>query len=109
IHDGGVELHATVTDAHPHHYWLQIKRNGSVVNIPGVTGTQSVTESFSNKLLTTLTTEGSYEVTLAARDAAGGGPDTGNRSDDVIVKFVIDKSAPTIDISNLTVSGDGKL
>lgn len=105
LHNAPVELRATVEDAHPHHYWLQIKKNGSVVSTPGVTGTRNDTTSFTNKLLTTLTDEGEYEVTLAARDAVGGGSSTGNRSGNVVINFTIDTTAP--DVSSVKVMQDG--
>src|SRR5690606_34903388 len=70
--NGNVELRATVEDDNLHHYWLNIKKNGSNYNISGVTGTKNTNTSFTDKLLTTLTEEGKYKITLAARDSAGG-------------------------------------
>ncbi len=105
LHNGPVELRGTVEDANPHHYWLQIKKDGSVMSIPGVTGTRNDTTSFTDKLLTTLTEEGDYEVTLAARDAVGGGSSTGNRSGNEVINFTIDTTAPVI--NSVKVMQDG--
>lgn len=88
-------LKITVTDENPRHYWLEIKKDGAVMHVPGVTGVRHETTSFTDKPATTLTAEGSYVITLAARDAVGGGSDTGNRSGGVVKKFVIDKTAPS--------------
>lgn len=107
INNGPVELRATVTDAHPHHYWLQIKKNGSVMNIPGVTGTKNTTVSFTDKLLTTLSDDGTYEITLAARDAVGGGSSTGNRSADVVINFVVDTTVPSSTITTFGLADGG--
>lgn len=109
LHNSDVKLRATVTDDNPHHYWLQVKRNGSPVNISGVTGTRSATESFTDKLLTTFSDEGTYEITLAARDAADSGTSTGNRSRNIVITFTIDKTNPEIAVNNLAVSNDKKL
>ncbi|HRQ06923.1 MAG TPA: hypothetical protein PK000_02090, partial [Candidatus Saccharibacteria bacterium] len=86
-----VQVRGSVTDPHLRHYWLNIKKDG--VNIVNSTVLSS---SFTNKLLATLTQEGNYVVTLAARDSAGGGSSTGNRSDDVVKAFTIDKTAPNV-------------
>ncbi|MFA5392634.1 MAG: hypothetical protein WC306_03085 [Candidatus Paceibacterota bacterium] len=91
-----VEVRGTVTDANPHHYWLRIKKNGLIIfsktiNEPG---------SFTDSVLYTLTQDGDYEVTLAARDATGGEDNTGNRSQDKTVMLTIDKTEP---IPTLTV------
>ncbi len=93
---GPVEVRGTVTDAHPHHYWLQIKKNGSVISSSVV----NESNSFTDRLLKTLTDEGEYEVTLAARDAAGGTSSSGNRSADVVKSFTIDNTAPVVEISS---------
>ncbi len=86
-----VEVLGTVTDDNLRHYWVQVKRNGSVVYSKTVLST-----GISNALLYTATLEGDYVVTLAARDTAGGGANTGNRSGDITKLFTIDKEAPTI-------------
>lgn len=86
-----VEVRGTVTDLHPRHYWLHITKNGSpIVNTTVISG------SFTDQLLYTLTEDGDYVVTLAARDAVGGGSSTGNRSADVVKTFTIDKTAPSV-------------
>ncbi len=100
-----VPLRITANDDHLRHYFLEIKRNGSIVNIPGVTGTQLNGVGFTDKLVATLTEEGSYQVKLAARDTAGGGSATGNRSADVVKTFTIDKSVAKP--VNLAWLGDG--
>lgn len=47
-------------------------------------------------MLATLSDDGEYEVTLAARDAVGGTASSGNRSGDVVVSFTIDNTAPAV-------------
>ena len=93
---GEVEIRGTVTDKHPHHYWLQIKKNGTVIS----SKTVNESDSFTNRPLATLTDDGDYEVTLAARDATGGTSKSGNRSADVIKSFTIDNTAPNIPTPN---------
>lgn len=103
---GSVDIKGTVTDDNPHHYWLQVKKDGVALNIKDVTGTRSMPESFSNERLTTLTEDGAYEVTLAARDSAGGESNTGNRSGNVTVKFTIDTKSPTAAFSFSNSNGN---
>lgn len=90
---GPVDVSGTVTDSHPHHYWVQVKKNGSVVS--SETGTTNDSNNFSG-VLRTLNGDGVYEVTLAARDAAGGTATSGNRSGDVAITFTIDNTGPAI-------------
>lgn len=94
---GTVEVRGTVTDDHPHHYWLYITRNGSQI----VNKTVNQSDSFTNELLYTLTQDGDYEVTLAARDAAGGTSSSGNRSANVTKTFTIDNTAPDFSLSGI--------
>jgi len=86
-----VEVLGTVTDANLRHYWVQVKRNGLVVFSNTVLST-----GISNAPLYAATLDGDYTVTLAARDTAGGGSITGNRSIDVVKSFTIDKTLPTV-------------
>jgi len=88
--NGFVEVRGTVTDSNPHHYWLQIKKNGTVIS----SKTVNESNSFVDRLFTTLTDDGDYEVTLAARDAVGGTASSGNRSANVVKSFIIDNTAP---------------
>ncbi|MDA3815101.1 MAG: Ig-like domain repeat protein, partial [Patescibacteria group bacterium] len=89
---GSVEVRGTVTDDHPHHYWLQIKKNGTVIS----SNTVNESNSFDDRLFATLTDDGDYEITLAARDAVGGTANSGNRSADVVKTFTIDNTPPNI-------------
>jgi len=95
---GPVDVKGSVNDANPHHYWVQIKKDGTVI----YSQTTNDSTSFSDKVLRTLTDEGVYEVTLAARDAAGGTSTSGNRSANVVVTFTIDNTAPVAAIDAYT-------
>lgn len=89
LFNSDVQVKGTVTDLNLRHYWLNIKKDGvTIIN------STVLSSSFTNKLLATLTQDGDYVVTLAARDLAGGGSSTGNRSGDVVKEFTIDKTAP---------------
>lgn len=99
---GPVEVRGSVTDANPHHYWLQIKKDNVVI----YDQTTNESSSFTDRLLRTLTDEGSYQVRFAARDAAGGTASSGNRSGDVVVNFTIDSTAPEVTIDDATVTID---
>lgn len=63
---GTIEIHGSVTDANPHHYWISFPGYSQVVND---------TNSFTNQLLatwdTTFVADGTYLIKLEARDAAG--------------------------------------
>lgn len=85
-----VIVRGTVTDANPHHYWLHITKNGSDF----LDRTVNMSSSFTDQEFYTLTEDGNYVITLAARDAAGGTSSSGNRSGDVTKTFTIDKTAP---------------
>lgn len=98
VFNGSVEVRGSMHDANPRHYWLNITRNGATIVSRTV-----LSGNFTNALLETLTQDGVYKVTFAARDAVGGGADTGNRSADVVVNFTIDTTAP--DAPVLTVPG----
>jgi hypothetical protein len=102
LYNTNVTLSGTVDDANPHHYWLEITKDGENLDIPGITGEQSATE-----FTTTLTEEGEYHVTFAARDAAGGTNRSGNRSGDVNISFTIDKTDP--EVSTVTLFANGNL
>ncbi|NTW15065.1 MAG: hypothetical protein HGA38_01695 [Candidatus Moranbacteria bacterium] len=71
---GNVKLRGTLSDKHPHHYWLVVvkKSNGEQVAGPGVVNDS---DSFSDKILydwdTTKVVDGDYVVKFEARDAAG--------------------------------------
>ncbi len=97
-----VDLVASIVDDNLSHRYLTIKRNGAAYNIPGVTNTSIYSDEFVNETLATLTLEGDYTVKLEARDKAGNKTSVSVKT----VSFTIDKSAPTIDISNLVVSTD---
>jgi parallel beta-helix repeat protein len=99
LYNTDVVLSGTVTDDNPHHYWLAITKDGENLNIDNITGVRSA-EEFS----TTLTEEGEYHVTFAARDAVGGSSSSGNRSENINISFTIDKTQPTI--TDLTVDKD---
>lgn len=100
--NGNVEVRATVTDENLRHYWYQIKKNGSVVDSQTV-----LSSGITNELLYTLTEDGEYTITVAARDLAGGTADSGNRSDDVVKTVIVDKTAPIAPIATTTVE-DGE-
>lgn len=88
LFNSDVQLKGTVTDLNLRHYWLNIKKDGVTIVDSTV-----LSSGFTNKLLATLTQDGDYVVTLAARDSAGGGSSTGNRSTDAVKAFTIDKTA----------------
>ena len=71
IVSGIVDIKGTVTDLHPHHYWLAIYSGGTQIAGPG---TVNRNDSFSNESLmmwdTTLLPDGVYIIKLEARDAA---------------------------------------
>lgn len=98
-----VDIRGTVTDAHPHHYWLQVKKNGTVI----YSHTTNDSTGIINQLLRSVSGDGQYTATLAARDATGGTASSGNRSSDVVVSFTIDTVAPALTISGLIPNGDG--
>lgn len=99
LYNTNVDVIGTVTDEHPHHYWLNITRNKNNI-FPSKTVLHN--DSFTNELLYTLTDDGDYVVTLAARDSAGGGTATGNRSKDIVASFTIDKTPPKVTITGHT-------
>jgi hypothetical protein len=70
---GTVDVHGTVTDNNPDHYYLVIKNSGGTV-VAGP-GTVHDTASFTDQSLyswdTSSFADGTYTVFLAARDAAG--------------------------------------
>ncbi len=78
-------------DSSLNHYWCQIKKDGRVL-FDKVIGTPGV----ANHLIQTLAADGTYTVTLAARDKAG------NRSRDVTRIVTIDSVAPAVDASGVT-------
>lgn len=88
-----VEVRGSATDSNLRHYWVKVTRDGTTVYNETVLST-----GITDELLYTATAEGEYVVTFAARDTTGGGASTGNRSDDVVKTFTIDKTAPTISV-----------
>jgi len=68
---GVVDIRGTVTDLHPHHYWLAIYSGNTKVAGPG---TVNRFDSFTNESLmmwdTSLVPDGVYTIRLEARDAA---------------------------------------
>ncbi len=93
--NGDVEVRASVSDANLRHYWFQIKKNGSVIKSQTV-----LSSGITDKLLYTLTEDGEYTITVAARDLAGGTASSGNRSVDVVKTVTIDTTAPVVDITD---------
>lgn len=100
--NGDVEVRATVTDANLRHYWFQIKKNGMVIKSQTV-----LSSGITNKLLQTLTGDGDYEITVAARDKVGGTASSGYRSSDVVKTVTIDKTAPPAPTADFTPNTDG--
>jgi len=98
-----IDIRGTVTDAHPHHYWLQVKKNDTVI----YSHTTNNSTDIINQLLRSVSGDGQYTATLAARDATGGTASSGNRSSDVVVSFTIDTVAPALTISGVIPNGDG--
>jgi len=88
-----VEVRGSATDSNLRHYWVKVVRDGATVYNQTV-----LSAGITNGLLYTAIEEGEYEVTFAARDTAGGGSSTGNRSDDIVKTFTIDKTAPVISV-----------
>lgn len=78
-----VEVRGTVTDDDLRRYWVYVTRNGVEVRNSVV-----LSSGIDNELLYTAVDDGDYVVTLAARDIVG------NRSDDVVRSFTVDKTAP---------------
>ena len=68
---GVVDIRGTVTDLHPHHYWLAIYSGSTQIAGPG---TVNRTDSFTDESLmmwdTTSLPDGVYTIKLEARDAA---------------------------------------
>ncbi len=91
LYNTDVEVRGTVQDANPHHYWVQVIRDGKVIESSTVNS-----GNITDKLLYTAKDEGNYTITLAARDAVGGTKDSGNRSANVVKSFTIDKTAPAV-------------
>lgn len=85
-----VDIRGTVQDDNPHHYWLNVKRDGVTIHNAIV----NHSDSFVDEVLYTVSGDGHYAVTLAARDAMGGTNTSGNRSDDVILEFTIATTPP---------------
>lgn len=100
LFNNDVEVRGTATDANLRHYWVQVKRDGVVVY-----SNTTLSTGISSELLYTATLDGDYVVTFAARDTAGGGSSTGNRSADVVKTFTIDKTAPTVAVLATTPVG----
>ncbi len=97
---GKVDIRGTVTDAHPHHYWLVVQdKHGHKVAGPGVV---NETDSFTDKSLykwdTTKVPDGEYVIKLEARDALGNkDPDQAPISSDP------EKSGDSVDWVDVTV------
>ncbi len=104
LYSSNTEVRGTVTDENLRHYWVQVKRNGLVVYSNTVLST-----GISNELLYTANLDGDYEVTLAARDTAGGGSGTGNRSVDAVKTFTVDKTAPAVPTDLAWTNADGSI
>lgn len=68
-----IPIWGTVTDAHPHHYWLVIQDSGNhTVAGPGtVNDSNSFTDQFFFNWDTTTVPNGNYTIKLEARDALG--------------------------------------
>jgi len=71
---GTVKLRGTLSDAHPHHYWLVVVKKSTGATVAGP-GTVNDSDTFSDKILydwdTTKVSDGDYIVKFEARDAAG--------------------------------------
>lgn len=98
--NGNVEVRASVSDANLRHYWFQIKKDDVVIKSQTV-----LSGGITNELLQTLTEDGVYTITVAARDLAGGTADSGNRSADVVKTVTIDKTAPDAPVATYNGSG----
>lgn len=91
-----VPVRVSANDDNLRHYWVKITRDGGeVLN----TGTSAISSGVTDYLAYTATLDGEYVVTLSARDQAGGGISTGNRADDVVRTFTIDKTSPTVTVN----------
>lgn len=91
---GQVDIIGSVTDDHPHHYWLVIQNSvGTTVAGPGVVND---TMPFTDKLFftwdTTSVSDGTYTIKLHARDSAG------NKDANSVIEIdvVVDNTSPTI-------------
>lgn len=104
-HNGNVPINATVRDdqGNLRHYYFKVEKknpNNTWSTVSGAEKTVLDNTGFDNKTIHTLTnlTDGEYRVQLAARDKAGGGANTGNRSVDAYSYFTVDKTNPTVAI-----------
>ena len=102
LYNSSVQVLGTVTDDNLRHYWFKVTRNG--VQVAGG-GSGVLSSGITNELLYTATLDGVYVVTLAGRDTAGGGSDTGNRGGDVTKTFRIDTTAPTAPVIENPIEG----
>lgn len=94
---GNVEVRATVTDQNLRHYWYQIKNGDTVITEKTV-----LSSGITNQLIHVLTEEGTYTITMAARDKVGGTSTSGNRSQTVAKTVKIDRTAPIAVITSPT-------
>lgn len=96
VYNAPVTVEGLVEDANHGHYWLSITKDGSPLNISGVTGTKSA-----DKFTATFSEDGEYVIVFAARDLA----DNKDNNDSVeTVSFTIDTTAPVI-----TLVGDAEV
>lgn len=93
LFNSDVEVRATIADANLRHYWVQVKKNGTAIYSQTI-----LSSGITNEPVYTATEDGDYIVTIAARDLAGGTSTSGNRSEDVVKSFTIDKTAPILTV-----------
>lgn len=93
LFNSDVEVRATIADANLRHYWVQVKKNGTTIYSQTI-----LSSGITNEPVYTATEDGDYIITIAARDLAGGTSTSGNRSEDVVKSFTIDKTAPILTV-----------
>lgn len=102
-----IDVRGTVTDANPHHYFVRVERQTGPSTWTSVySHTTNELDSFTNQTIYNWTpsVDGTYRITLEARDAAGGTSSSGNKDSGSVasVIVVVDTAAPVVTIDPQT-------
>lgn len=102
-----IDVRGTVTDANPRHYFVRVERStGPATWTTVYSQTTLNATSFTDQSIYswTPTTDGTYRITLEARDAAGGTSSSGNKDTGSVtsITVVVDTANPTVAIDPQT-------